>query len=206
MIIVLMLVFVAGNLLAAVAPSYAPLMAGRVLAALCHGAFFGVASVVAADLVDVSKRSRAIAMVFTGLTVANVAGSPLGTLIGQAFGWRATFVMITILGLVSLLGIVLLVPAQPRPEGASLRREFREFRRLQDVGVPPSVAGVRRDRRQRRRRGNRGTLGAGRYRRSAFRGGHAAKPAAPADPRTARARQGGCAVTNRLAGAGQRGE
>lgn len=131
MLIALMLVFIAGNLLAAVAPGYGPLMAGRILAALCHGAFFGVASVVAADLVDVSRRSRAIAMVFTGLTVANVAGSPLGTWIGQAFGWRATFVMITILGLVSLLGVVLLVPAQPRPEGASLRRELREFRRLQ---------------------------------------------------------------------------
>jgi DHA1 family inner membrane transport protein len=131
MLVALMLVFIAGNLLAAVAPGYGPLMAGRILAALCHGAFFGVASVVAADLVDVSRRSRAIAMVFTGLTVANVAGSPLGTWIGQAFGWRATFVMITILGLVSLLGVVLLVPAQPRPEGASLRRELREFRRLQ---------------------------------------------------------------------------
>lgn len=116
-------------------------MAGRILAAVCHGAFFGVASVVAADLVEESKRSRAISMVFTGLTVANVIGSPLGTWIGQGFGWRATFVMSTALGLVSLFGIMLLVPAQPRPEGTSLRRELMEFRRLQ-VWLAVAIAGL----------------------------------------------------------------
>ncbi|MCF6469292.1 MFS transporter [Nonomuraea sp. MG754425] len=131
MLLILMLLFIAGNLLAAVAPGYGMLMAGRILSAVCHGAFFGIASVVAADLVGSAKRSRAISMVFTGLTVANVVGSPLGTWVGQGYGWRATFVMITAIGLVSLAGVAFLVPRQPQAEGASLRRELAVFGRLQ---------------------------------------------------------------------------
>ncbi|PRY59581.1 MFS transporter [Glycomyces artemisiae] len=141
MLIVLMVLFIAGNMIAAVGVSYGLLMTGRIVAAVCHGAFFGVASVVAADLVDESKRSRAISMVFTGLTVANVVGSPLGTWVGQGYGWRATFWMITVFGLVSLVGIVFLVPRQPRPEETSLRRELAEFKSLQ-VWLAVAIAGL----------------------------------------------------------------
>ncbi|RRR98289.1 MFS transporter [Glycomyces terrestris] len=141
MLVILMLLFIAGNMIAAVVETYGLLMAGRIVAAVCHGAFFGVASVVAADLVDESKRSRAISMVFTGLTVANVVGSPLGTWVGQGYGWRATFWMITVFGVVSLLGIVFLVPKQPRPEETSLRRELAEFKRLQ-VWLAVAIAGL----------------------------------------------------------------
>jgi DHA1 family inner membrane transport protein len=141
MLVILMLLFIAGNLIAAVAETYGLLMTGRIVAAVCHGAFFGVASVVAADLVDESKRSRAISMVFTGLTVANVVGSPLGTWVGQGYGWRATFWMITAFGLVSLLGILFLVPKQPRPAESSLRRELAEFKRLQ-VWLAVAIAGL----------------------------------------------------------------
>ena len=102
------------------------LLGGRILAALCHGAFFGIGSVVAAALVPAHKKAGAIAMMFAGLTIANVLGVPLGTLLGQQFGWRSTFWAITAIGLVALVGIVALCPRM-RPEGAGLRRELSAF-------------------------------------------------------------------------------
>ena len=127
----LMGVFIAGNLLCAVADDYAVLMAGRVIAALCHGAYFGIGSVVAADLVAPKKRARAIAMMFTGLTVANVLGVPLGTALGQAFGWRSTFWVVSALGVAGAIGILALVPHQKPVPGAGLRGELAVFRRPQ---------------------------------------------------------------------------
>jgi DHA1 family inner membrane transport protein len=105
------------------------MMAGRVVAALCHGAFFGIGAVLAADLVAPAKRGGAIATMFAGLTIANVLGVPLGTLLGQHFGWRSTFWAITGVGIVALLGIAALVPAQhgaSRPR-TGLREEFAAF-------------------------------------------------------------------------------
>ncbi|MBW4717270.1 MFS transporter [Saccharothrix obliqua] len=131
MLVLLMGLFIVGNLLSALAPGYGLLMAGRVLAAVCHGAFFGIASVVAADLVAPDKRSRAISLVFTGLTVANVVGAPLGNWIGQDLGWRSTFWMITGIGLVSLVGVVTMVPATPKPVDARIASELAVFKRLQ---------------------------------------------------------------------------
>ncbi len=123
----LMALFILGNLVCAVAGDYALLMVGRVVAALCHGAFFGVGSVVAAGLVAPDRRARAIAMMFTGLTVANVLGVPAGTALGQEFGWRSTFWAVTALGVAGLVGIVALVPPQPASTG--LRGELAAFRR-----------------------------------------------------------------------------
>jgi DHA1 family inner membrane transport protein len=123
----LMALFVLGNLVCAVADDYAVLMVGRVVAALCHGAFFGVGSVVAAGLVAPDRRARAIAMMFTGLTAANVLGVPAGTALGQEFGWRSTFWAVTALGVAGLVGIVALVPAQPASTG--LRGELAVFGR-----------------------------------------------------------------------------
>ena len=122
----LMVLFVAGNLLSALAPTYGLLLGGRILSALSHGAFFGIGSVVAAGLVPAHRKAGAIAMMFAGLTIANVLGVPLGTLLGQQLGWRSTFWAITAIGLVALVGMVALVPSM-RPEGADLRRELSAF-------------------------------------------------------------------------------
>ncbi len=131
MLMLLMVVFVAGNTLSALAPSFGVLVAGRVLASLAHGAFFGIGSVVAAGLVAPDRKAGAIALMFTGLTVANVVGVPLGTMIGQHFGWRATFAAVAAIGVLGLVGIWRLVPHLPRPEGARLRGELAAFRNVQ---------------------------------------------------------------------------
>lgn len=129
----LMVLFVIGNLVSALAPTYSVMLLGRIVAALCHGAFFGIGSVVAANMVAPEKRSGAIAIMFTGLTLANVLGVPFGTFLGQAAGWRSTFWAITGIGVVALIGIIALVPA---PRGVvtaqtSLRTEFGAFRSRQ---------------------------------------------------------------------------
>lgn len=125
----LIVLFIVGNALTAVSPDHATALAGRIVAALCHGAFFGIGSVVAAELVAPEKKAGAIAVMFTGLTAANVFGVPFGTFIGQQFGWRATFAVISGVGVVALIGIALLVPALPRPAvPVSLRIELSAFR------------------------------------------------------------------------------
>ena len=106
----LMLVFVLGNLMCALAPGYATLMAGRLVASLTHGAFFGVGSTVAAGLVPVNRRAAAIALMFSGLTLANVLGVPGGAWIGTQAGWRMTFWVVCALGLVALACVWNLVP------------------------------------------------------------------------------------------------
>ncbi|GEM33063.1 MFS transporter [Nocardia neocaledoniensis NBRC 108232] len=123
-------IFVAGNLLSAVAPNYELLLAGRIVAALTHGAFFGIGAVVAADLVAPQRRAGAIATMFTGLTLANVAGVPLGTALGQAFGWRSTFWAVTAVGVAALAAVLALVPPQPR-EFVDFRAQLAVFARVQ---------------------------------------------------------------------------
>jgi DHA1 family inner membrane transport protein len=131
MLMLLMGLFVAGNLVSAVAPVFAVLLLGRVIASLAHGAFFGIGSVVAAELVPPHKKAGAIALMFTGLTVANVVGVPLGTLVGQTAGWRVTFVIVAALGVLGLLGVARLVPDLPKPHGVRLRHELAVFRNVQ---------------------------------------------------------------------------
>ncbi len=126
----LMVLFILGNLISAISPDYATMMIGRIVAALCHGAFFGIGSVVAAQLVAPDRKARAIAFMFGGLTLANVLGVPLGTLLGQAAGWRSTFWAITVIGIIAFIGIALLVPAHTgRSEAAALavRTELAAF-------------------------------------------------------------------------------
>lgn len=125
----LLVLFIAGNVLTALSPDYGVAMAGRIVAALSHGAFFGIGSVVAADLVAPEKKARAIAIMFTGLTAANVFGVPFGTFLGQQYGWRSTFWVISVIGVVALVGIAALVRA-PRGTGVvvSLRQELSAFR------------------------------------------------------------------------------
>jgi DHA1 family inner membrane transport protein len=112
-LISLMVVFVAGNLLSALAPTYESLMVGRVIASFAHGSFFGLGAVVAAGLVAPDRRAAAIALMFTGLTLANVLGVPLGTLVGQQFGWRATFWAVSAFGVIALGAVAMLVPRTP---------------------------------------------------------------------------------------------
>ena len=131
MLMVLMGVFIAGNLLTALAPTFAVLVAGRILASLAHGAFFGIGSVVAAELVAPPKKAGALAVMFTGLTLANVVGVPLGTLVGNTAGWRVTFLIVAAIGVAGLAGIAVLVPRLPRPEGISLRDEVRALGNIQ---------------------------------------------------------------------------
>ncbi|MFE5290690.1 MFS transporter [Isoptericola sp. NPDC056618] len=127
-LLLLMVLFIVGNLLCAVAPTYGMTMVGRVVAALCHGAFFGIGAVVAADLVPANRRAAAISIMFAGLTVANVAGVPLGTFLGQAAGWRATFWAVTAVGVLGLVGIAVLVPRTAHRSTGSVLSEFRIFR------------------------------------------------------------------------------
>ncbi|WP_431038983.1 MFS transporter [Streptomyces sp. P6-2-1] len=133
MLMLLMGLFIAGNVISAVAPVFGVMLAGRVVASFAHGAFFGIGSVVAAGLVPPAKRAGAIALMFTGLTVANVVGVPLGTYVGQAAGWRVTFLIVAALGVVGMLGILKLVPELPRPEGVRLRHELSALRNVQVV-------------------------------------------------------------------------
>ncbi|MEU5530283.1 MFS transporter [Micromonospora chersina] len=131
----LMVLFIAGNLLSALAGDYATMLAGRIVAALCHGAFFGIGAVVATGLVPPARRAGAVALMFTGLTAANVLGVPFGTLLGQHLGWRATFWAITGIGLVALVGLAVLVPGRgPASDAAptgGLRGELRAFTQAQ---------------------------------------------------------------------------
>lgn len=133
----LMVLFIIGNALSAVATDYPTMLAGRIVAALCHGAFFGIGSVVAAGMVEPDKKARAIAIMFTGLTAANVLGVPFGTLLGQQLGWRSTFWAITAIGVIALVGLAVLVPrsAGRAADGAGaaggLRGELRAFRSTQ---------------------------------------------------------------------------
>lgn len=107
----LMALFITGNAAAALSPSYEMLLVARVLSAFAHGVFFSVGATIAADLVPENRRASAIAMMFMGLTVAIVTGVPLGTFIGQTFGWRATFWGVSLLGVIAFAGIAALLPS-----------------------------------------------------------------------------------------------
>lgn len=130
-LISLMGVFVLGNALCALAPGYWTMMAARIITALSHGAFFGIGSVVAADLVPRAKRARAVALVFLGLTMANVLGVPAGTILGQAAGWRATFWAVMAIGLVSMAAIAVLLPKGMPGGSGRLLNEVRILGRTQ---------------------------------------------------------------------------
>ncbi|UTY58741.1 MFS transporter [Massilia sp. erpn] len=110
LLLALMVLFTAGNLLAWQAPGYATLIVARILTGLAHGVFFSIGSTIATSLVPKEKAASAIAIMFTGLTVALVTGVPLGTFIGQHFGWRETFLAVSALGLIAFLGSLLFVP------------------------------------------------------------------------------------------------
>ena len=121
-----MSLFVIGNLLAWQAPGYPTLVVARILTGLAHGVFFSIGSTIATGLVPKEKAASAIAIMFTGLTVALVTGVPLGTYIGQQFGWQSTFLIVALLGLIALLGSMLLVPRDlPQPPATKLVAQLK---------------------------------------------------------------------------------
>ncbi|TXS45132.1 MFS transporter [Streptomyces sp. uw30] len=126
----LMALFVAGNALSALAPDYHWLMAARFLSGLPHGAFFGVGAVVATSMVAPERKARSVSLMFLGLTVANIAGVPVGTLLGQHLGWRATFLGVSVIGLAAIVSLALLIPrgAAHAAPAAGLRGELAALR------------------------------------------------------------------------------
>jgi MFS transporter, DHA1 family, inner membrane transport protein len=126
-LLVLVGVFILGNVLCALAPSYWLLMGARIVTALCHGAFFGLGSVVAASLVPPNKKAQAIAMMFAGLTVANVLGVPFGTALGNEFGWRDTFWAVAVIGCIAAAGLAIWLPRDIPVPQMRLMQEARSL-------------------------------------------------------------------------------
>jgi DHA1 family inner membrane transport protein len=124
-------IFILGNCLCAIAPSYALLMGARIVTAFSHGAFFGLGAVVAANVVPPQKRAQAIALMFTGLALANVLGVPFGTALGQAAGWRMTFWAVVAIGIVAALALYAWLPRGITSSGAGLMQETRTLVRRQ---------------------------------------------------------------------------
>ncbi|SNS99398.1 MFS transporter, DHA1 family, arabinose polymer transporter [Geodermatophilus saharensis] len=129
-LVALMVVFVVGNALSALAPTYETLVAARVLTALAHGSFFGVGAVAARRLVAPERATQAISLMITGLTLANVVGVPLGTLVAQQLSWRLVLGGIAVVGLVTIAGLLAWLPAGAGERG-DLRSELAAFRRAQ---------------------------------------------------------------------------
>lgn len=142
LLITLMGIFVAGNLLSALAPDFGWALAGRFISGLPHGAFFGAGSVVAARLAPKGREGRAVATILLGLTLANIVGVPAATLLGQNLGWRTTFLVVTAIGALAIVSLSLLVPYEPVEPQRSLRRELRAlFKRQVLLGLATAIFG-----------------------------------------------------------------
>ncbi len=128
LLVALMSVYVVANLLSAAAPSYGTLLAARFASGLPHGAFFGVASLAAAALVPTERRAWAISTVMLGLSIANLAMVPIATAMGHAYGWRAVFVLVAAIGVVTILSLLRFVPATAGVPSASMRGELRALK------------------------------------------------------------------------------
>ncbi|WP_432713795.1 MFS transporter, partial [Pedobacter sp.] len=127
-LIALMVMFTAFNALSAFAPDYTTLFIARLLAGLPHGAFFGVGSVVASKIAEKGKEAQAVSLMFAGLTIANIAGVPLGTYIGHHFLWRYTFVIVVIVGIITLLSLKYWLPILPANKDRDLKKELSFFK------------------------------------------------------------------------------
>lgn len=126
LLVSIMLLFVIGNGLASIAPGFITLILARILTGFAHGVYFSIGSTIAASLVPEEKRATAISIMFAGLTLAIVTGVPLGTFIGQHFGWRATFIGVAILGIIGLVASMILVPSHlQNGKTASLQQQLK---------------------------------------------------------------------------------
>ncbi|MDH6237618.1 MFS transporter [Cryobacterium sp. CG_9.6] len=131
LLLALLTAFTLGTIASALLPSFETVLIARFIAALPHGAYFGIASLVAADLMGPGKRARGIALVLSGLTIANVIGVPIITFIGQTNGWRVAYLVVAGIFAVTFAAVALVVPFQPGNPRATMRSELRAFRRLQ---------------------------------------------------------------------------
>jgi len=129
-LILLMAIFTIGNILATLAPNYLGLMGARIITSLNHGAFFGIGSVVAASVVAKDKQASAVAMMFMGLTIANIGGVPLATWIGQHIGWRMAFLGISLLGLLTMFSLWKALPEGQSSQKPDVRQELQVLTRL----------------------------------------------------------------------------
>ncbi|MCM2395299.1 MFS transporter [Rhizobium sp. S95] len=141
LLLALMGVFALGNILSALAPGFWSFTALRFITGLPHGAYFGVAALVAASMVPPHRRARAVGRVMLGLTIATLIGTPIATFIGQQMNWRSAFFMVGAIGALTVLLIALYLPKDKVAEGASVRRELGAFARLQ-VWLTLAVAAV----------------------------------------------------------------
>lgn len=131
-LVLLLAFFIIGNVLSAWAPNYEIMFAGRIIAALAHGGYFGIGAVLASSLVPKTKQASAVAALFAGLTIANVLGVPAGTMVGQQFGWRMVFWIISVIGVLALVGLIALVPkTKPEQEQLPVVQQFRALGRPQ---------------------------------------------------------------------------
>lgn len=141
LLLLLMTVFAAGNIMSAVAPTFASFTLLRFLTGLPHGAYFGVAALVAASMVPIHRRARAVGRVMLGLTIATLVGTPIATLLGQLLDWRAAFMMVGGLGALTVLLIALFLPKDRVADGASIMRELGALVRVQ-VWLTLGIAAV----------------------------------------------------------------
>ena len=129
-LIILMGIFTLGNLFAAIAPNYWGLIGARIFTSLNHGAFFGIGSIVATSLVPKDKQASAVAMMFMGLTIANIGGVPLATWIGQNIGWRMSFALIAILGVITMFSLWKALPEGELGQRPDVKAELKVLTRL----------------------------------------------------------------------------
>lgn len=123
--------FTVATIASSTLPSFETVLAARFLAGLPHGAYFGIAALVAADIMGPGKRGQGVALVMSGLTIANVVGVPSITLLGQVAGWRVAYFAVAAIFAATFVAIRLLVPKQPGDPAATMGRELRAFRSLQ---------------------------------------------------------------------------
>ncbi|GMU03949.1 MFS transporter [Corallococcus caeni] len=131
LLLLLMAAFTVGNTASALAPTLDTLIVARFIAGLPHGAYFGVGSVVGAELLGPGRKGRAVALLMAGLTIANIVGVPAATFLGQQLGWRSTFLLVGGIGLVTLTALWLWVPQVPSLGGSSIRQELSALRQPQ---------------------------------------------------------------------------
>lgn len=125
LLILLMSIFIIGNIAASFSTSYGFMMTARIITSLAHGSFFGIGSILAANMVQPQYRASAMALMFIGLSLSNILGVPFGTLIGQNFGWAMTFIVIAIIGFLALLGIIAFVPNPKTVPDSSVMNELK---------------------------------------------------------------------------------
>ena len=125
LLLALMAIFIVGNMAASFSPNYGFMMTSRIITSLAHGSFFGIGSILAASMVKPEKRASAMALMFMGLSMSNILGVPFGTLIGQNFGWPMTFIIISVIGALALIGIIIFVPMKKETVKSSVLNELK---------------------------------------------------------------------------------